>query len=195
VRLLAPMLRHYQAEIVLIDDGKGPAGAAFARVQGLRYALSMSADDAAWFATAAAHASAPTLIFLRTAEVCARGLIVILEQSRDAVGVLIGGAASLVARNVVGGTLAGAADLSSLQGLCLQVQAATLDDLGGLDPLMDDGGELAVLDFALRAHQQGHDVGLSAGGGTIDLRTAARATAAESAAARRYFASKWRCSR
>ena len=156
---LAPLLTHYVAEVVVSDRGTGMASAALASIQGLSYCLATQALAAARSNQAASAARGGILMFLRAEAVSLLGLAKLLDRTVPPQNVIIGGAVELAARRAgLGAVFAPATVAPYGCGATLIVCRDLFKGLGALDPALEDGVALPMLDFALRARQAGHDV-------------------------------------
>ena len=161
---LAPLLSMAQAELVVVDDGR--AACFLAGVAGLRYAgVPPGASDAerlnvglglargvhvAIFAPVRVRMASP-----KPAPDTLRGRATLLGKPTADTVVVGGGAAAAIEG-------AGMDELRPLierakteTGLLLMAPRAVCERVGDLNPAMDDGADLALLDFALRARKAG----------------------------------------
>ena len=170
VRALAPMLRHYRACVVVVDDGLGRGSAGLAGVRGLRYRLGSTV----------AGADGRALVFLESGVEAAR-VASVLDRYLAAPVVVGGGAVSTARRIGLGErlTLGGGED----GGVALLTSGALFEALGGLIAAMEDGAGLEVLDYALRAEATGVAI-LGLEGGAVGAGPVV-------AAARRLFVERW----
>jgi hypothetical protein len=158
VQTLAPLLRYYDAELILADTGHGRFSAAFAHLPGLLYCQT-AATGAARLNLGARYARSPVLVVLRPQHLRIADATAILENAASSRLITLGGHATLLARQ------AGLSELFDTMvsrtgpaALILKAPVALLERLGGLDHGLEDGDGLSVLDFALRARHQGHAV-------------------------------------
>jgi hypothetical protein len=135
---------------------------------------------------AARMARAPMLGFIRPGDVRG-GTVAALFDMFAGSSIMIGGPAAALA--VHSGIAEGFETLPSgaaFHGLSLKTPRDIFRQLGGLDHGMDDGAELHVLDFALRARQAGHDVAVMR-----EPWDNAPACGARAAEVRRRFVARW----
>lgn len=197
---LAPLLSLARAELVAVDDGR--AAGFLAGVKGLRYAaVPRGAGDVARLTAGLGMAEGIYVAIFAPL----RQLTAPLPSPRSAPATLRGRAALLAeppaGSIVVGGGVAAAirgARLYDLMPLVERVEAETgllmltpravYERVGALDPKMDDGADLALVDFALRA--RGSEVVARVLEGTPPLRSFSPGR--DLAMARRTFLRRWR---
>lgn len=157
-RLLAPLLGHFMTELMVTDDGRSAASESLASLPGLSYCFTLAATRAARANRAAHQARGRLVAFLRAGESSARGLTTLLEYATIQQGVLIGGLAAATAQHAGMSDLIPAASAPTIQtGLSLLTSRETFLSLGALDPTVEDGVDLPMLEFALRARAAGID--------------------------------------
>jgi hypothetical protein len=157
VEAIAPLLTTARAELLAADDGR--AAAALTAVSGLNYCkLPPGLGTASRINQAAEIARGEQLAVFggRKASLAARATLL---RDSDPHGVVIGCLAVETAR---------AAGLAILcpntahggpeTGLKLLTSAETFAVIGPLDPALEDGADLPILDFALRAQAVGYAV-------------------------------------
>ena len=161
VAQLAPLLSLARAELVVIDDGR--AAGFLTGVAGLRYAgVPPAAGDVERLTVGLGMARGDHIAIFAPA-----GVVASLGAAPDT----LRGRAALLSepsadRLVVGGGVAAAIRGARLQaplieraaaktGLLLMAPRTAFEAVGGLNAAMDDGADLAVLDFALRARAAG----------------------------------------
>jgi hypothetical protein len=159
VRRLAPLLQHYEAELIVTDDGRSAASESLASLPGLSYCFT-SVTTGAERANCAAHAArGQLLVFLRAGEISSHGVATLMEYATRWQGVLIGGLAAATAQHAGLGDLIPPVPAPILQtGLSLLTSRETFASLGALDPAVEDGVDLPMLEFALRARTAGIEV-------------------------------------
>jgi hypothetical protein len=156
---LAPLLTHYAAEVVVSDRGTSVASAALASIPGLSYCFATQALAAARSNQAASAARGGILVFLRVDAVSALGLAKLLDGTLASQHLIIGGAVESAARRAgLGAVFAPATVATNGGGTTLMVCCDLFKGLGALDPALEDGVALPMLDFALRARQIGQKV-------------------------------------
>ena len=172
----AMLLRHHGAELVLTGDGSDPHSATLAALAGATHCLD-TGGPAARANRAARCARGGVLVFLRPDGLCPSALASVLRRSaptRDpaaqagpatAAGAwpVLAGQPVLSAARQAGldrpfGVPPDRGATSSRAGLTLIVSQALFVELGGLDVSLEDGANLPLLDFALRADVAGHEV-------------------------------------
>jgi hypothetical protein len=155
----APLLRYAQAELLVSDDGRRAASATLASLPGLAYCFTPLPPGAPRANYAAKPARGEILVFLRAGAVSSRGLAELLDAAEGETAILIGGMAQATARQAGLGDVFPVVEGDVTQsGLSLLVPRADFLALGGFDLAMEDGTDLPVLDFALRAQEAGHMV-------------------------------------
>ncbi len=185
VRALAPLLAHHGAELVVTDDGAGTASAGLASLPGLAYCRVALPPGAGRANRAAEVARGGLLVFLRAGAVSPLGVATLLD--RAGATILIGGLAAATARQAgLDGVFAGEPGSVLRTGLSLLVPRETFLALGSLDPGVEDGADLAVLDFALRARAAGVEAA-----SWRDVEPLAARPAPAAARARRRFVARW----
>jgi hypothetical protein len=156
---LAPLLGHYGAELVVTDDGAGPASASLASLPGLAYCRVALPPGVARANRAASVARGGRLVFLRAGAVAPLGVAALLDRAAKRRTILSGGLAAANARQAgLDGVIPAEPGPVLRTGLSLLVPRETFLALGSFDPGVEDGADLAVLDFALRARDAGLDV-------------------------------------
>jgi hypothetical protein len=161
---VAPVLKHYQAELLVSDDGCRTVSASLAALPGLGLCFTRAVPGAARANDAAKRARGEILVFLRAGGVTSRGLAELLDAAQGdtaagAPAILIGGLAQVNAQQAGLGHVVPRVEGDTMRsGLSLLVPSAVFLTLGGFDPAMEDGADLPVLDFALRAQGAGHAV-------------------------------------
>jgi hypothetical protein len=188
VRALAPLLGHHGAELVVTDDGAGPASAGLASLPGLAYCRVALPPGAGRANRAAEVARGGLLVFLRAGAVSPLGVATLLDRARERGTILIGGLAAATARQAgLEGVIPVEPGPVLRTGLSLLVPRETFLALGSLDPGVEDGADLAVLDFALRARGAGLDIA------SWTEVTPSAPHGVPNAAARQRFVERWGC--
>jgi hypothetical protein len=163
VAQLAPLLASTQAELIVIDDGC--AAGFLTSVAGLRYAaVPPGAGDVERLTTglSAARGSHLAIFAPVRASIAPRCLTSDTLRTRatlladsPANGVTVGGGAAAAVRGAGLHDLLPLVEHGTKTGLLLMAPRAVYETVGALDPVLDDGAELALLDFALRAYAAG----------------------------------------
>jgi hypothetical protein len=162
VMQLAPLLARARADLVVIDDG-GAAGF-LAGVAGLRPAcVPRGVGDVERLTVGLGMARGVHVAMFAPVGVAAapgpgsgtlRGRAALLAEPSDRV--VVGGGAAAAIRGAGLDEMALVVERAGAEtGLLLMAPRAVFETVGGLDPAMDDGADLALLDFALRARAVG----------------------------------------
>jgi hypothetical protein len=156
VMQLAPLLSRARAELVVIDDGR--AAGFLSGVAGLRHAgVPPGAGDverltAGLFMARGVHVAVFAPVGVAGA---LRGRAALLAEPPEN-RVVVGSGAAAAIRGAGLDEMAPLVDRAAVDtGLLLMAPCAVFETVGGLDPAMDDGADLALLDFALRARAAG----------------------------------------
>jgi hypothetical protein len=155
LRLGASAFHQAGAEIIMTDDGANPAiTQAQNLAQNLKFLSTPGQSNAARRNSAAATARAGTIAFLGPAPPgAATALTTLARDTREAIliSAALANAAHRIAPSLIGTppTLA----TPTWPGLHLALQTHHLQTLGPLDPTIDDGTNLDLLDLILRAAQ------------------------------------------
>ena len=161
VMQLAPLLSAARAELVVIDDGR--AAGLLTRVDGLRCAcVPHGARDVERLTVGLGMArGAHVAIFAPgPGSDTRRGRAALLAESPEN-RVVVGGGAAVAIRGAGLHELAPLVEHAAAEtGLLLMAPRAVCETVGALDPAMDDGADLALLDFALRVRAAGTAVSI-----------------------------------
>jgi hypothetical protein len=150
VASLAPLLRHYAAEVILLCDARAPEDAAVASVSGLKICRHPAMGFAARMNFAIQQARGARLLLSFATELGVGDLRCWLDQSPGQ-GEIMASASVLEASGLLKGSSAGAARSGPLLAASREVFSA-LPLIEGFDHA---GGHLSVLDFVLRAQEAG----------------------------------------
>jgi hypothetical protein len=187
VRTLAPLLKHFKAELIVTDDGRSAASESLASLPGLCYCFTPVPTGAARANRAARAARAQMLVFLRAGESSSHGVAALLEYASGQQGILIGGLAAATAQHAGLGSQIPLVSAPVVQtGLSLLTPRETFVSLGLFDLAVEDNVDLPVLEFAFRARAAGIDVACWS-----DLVVRMPQPGANAARAREHFASLW----